>query len=185
MPQYIRPVTRWAIYLRDELKCVYCDVTLQQILLERSGNFLTLDHIHLRSKGGGHEAENLVTCCYHCNLSRARRTITKFAEHLGMGSSGLRSKVRRRALRDLELYRHAARMALGLIEGFPAQKMVIDHDFLVRGQWQPENFDIQYWEHLQKEEVLFCPTCGGPKDHSPREPVYVPRPTEDEEDIPF
>lgn len=185
MSQYLRPATRWAIYLRDDTSCVYCGITLTQILEHRDGNFLTVDHVRLRSKGGGHEPENLVTCCYFCNGERGRKTLTKFAETRGEKESTLRSRVRRRTAKDLEQYRPAAQLALGMVPGFPVQKIVQDHDFLVRSQWSSEDFDIQYWEHLQREELLFCPTCGGPKTHSPRAEPLEPSSYTEDEDIPF
>lgn len=35
-----------------------------------AGGELTMDHLIPRSRGGGEDAENIVTCCKHCNSSR-------------------------------------------------------------------------------------------------------------------
>lgn len=57
-------VSRNRIYRRDGGECVYCGSTKQ----------LTLDHVIPKSKGGGNEWTNLVTCCNKCNLHKADRT---------------------------------------------------------------------------------------------------------------
>jgi len=70
---WIRPVKRLAIYLRDGLACVWCNATIED------GIILTLDHLTAYSKGGSNDATNLVTCCSRCNSSRGTRGITAFA----------------------------------------------------------------------------------------------------------
>lgn len=67
---WLYPATRVAIYLRDGLGCVYCEVDWSR----SSG--LTVDHIIPRSQVAGrwemrmNDAENLVTSCRRCNNLR-------------------------------------------------------------------------------------------------------------------
>lgn len=70
---WIRPEKRLAIYLRDGLACVYCGAPIEE------GTQLSLDHIIPYSKGGSHDASNLVTCCSRCNSARGNRSWKKFA----------------------------------------------------------------------------------------------------------
>jgi len=71
----IRLQKRLAIYLRDNMSCVYCGVGIEQDDSIR----LSLDHITPRSKGGSNSKTNLVTCCGRCNSSRGYRTFRDFA----------------------------------------------------------------------------------------------------------
>jgi 5-methylcytosine-specific restriction endonuclease McrA len=71
---WIRPVKRLAIYLRDGLACCWCGATLED------GVILTLDHLKPNIKGGTNDADNLVTCCHRCNSSRGKRGMTAFAK---------------------------------------------------------------------------------------------------------
>jgi 5-methylcytosine-specific restriction endonuclease McrA len=59
-------VTRIAVYLRDEFKCVYCGKKLQNTHQYRS-NIATLDHFVPRIDGGTNHSSNLVTSCKQCN----------------------------------------------------------------------------------------------------------------------
>ncbi len=52
--------TKLGVYRRDGHKCQYCGST-------RS---LTLDHVLPKSKGGEDTWENLVTCCFPCNIKK-------------------------------------------------------------------------------------------------------------------
>jgi len=70
---WIRPVKRLAIYLRDGLACAYCGSSVEE------GAKLTLDHVVPYSKGGTNHESNLVTCCHKCNSSRGNRSWRKFA----------------------------------------------------------------------------------------------------------
>ena len=181
MPQYVRPALRWAIYFRDSLCCTYCGVSIHTLLDERSGNFLTLDHILPKSEDGDHDASNLVTCCYSCNTSRGPKIISEFARQLGVPRQTLWARIRWRVGKNIDEFRPMAKLAMGEIEGFPIAKLVLDHDFLVRGQWSTSDFDAAHWEHLRKEETLFCVGCGRPRDFEEEQvPVY-----ESEDDLPF
>ena len=61
--RHIRP-NRVRIYKRDNNECVYCGSSKQ----------LTLDHVIPKSRGGGNDWNNLVTCCFSCNLRKGNRT---------------------------------------------------------------------------------------------------------------
>ena len=67
--RYRKPVkfSRVNIYGRDNYRCQFCGV-------KRSINELTFDHIIPRSKGGGTNWLNIVTCCGDCNRKKANRT---------------------------------------------------------------------------------------------------------------
>ena len=57
---WIWPVTRMAIWLRDGLACAYC-------LQDWSIDGLTIDHIVPRVDGGKNEHTNLISACMRCN----------------------------------------------------------------------------------------------------------------------
>lgn len=76
MPDWIRARKRWAIYLRDGLRCVYCGVQAATLALGDEG-FLTLDHFEPRGRGGPHGEGNLVTACYACNVAKSSRSASK------------------------------------------------------------------------------------------------------------
>ena len=72
--KWIRQDKRLAVYLRDGLACCYCGETME------NGAILSLDHIVPRSRGGNHEATNVVTACKRCNESRNNRSVNAFAQ---------------------------------------------------------------------------------------------------------
>lgn len=59
---------RKEILERDGSKCQYCGVDLIQ--LEEMGFPAQIDHIKPRRSGGKHNPENLVACCWKCNLGK-------------------------------------------------------------------------------------------------------------------
>lgn len=54
------PLSRRAIFARDGGRCVYCNATATSI-----------DHVIPRSRGGGHNWENVVSACHRCNHKKA------------------------------------------------------------------------------------------------------------------
>ena len=58
------PLSRRAIFARDGGKCVYC-----------SAPATSIDHVMPRSRGGGHQWENVVSACHKCNHQKADRTL--------------------------------------------------------------------------------------------------------------
>lgn len=61
------PLTRRALFARDDYRCAYCGV--------RGGmRDLTIDHVIPRSQGGRHNWQNVVACCRSDNHHKADRT---------------------------------------------------------------------------------------------------------------
>ena len=61
----------WVILNRDGFRCVYCGKSTEDSVK------LTLDHILPVSKGGGHSAGNLLTCCSPCNSARGAQPLSE------------------------------------------------------------------------------------------------------------
>lgn len=59
------------LFSRDNYTCQYCGKHQSKL---RRKNKLTIDHIKPKSQGGPHHWENVVTCCYFCNLKKRDRT---------------------------------------------------------------------------------------------------------------
>ncbi len=55
----------WIIFNRDDFRCIYCGKSSVE-----DGVKLHADHIYPRSLGGDDYADNLVTSCINCNLSK-------------------------------------------------------------------------------------------------------------------
>lgn len=72
---WITPVRRRAIYLRDGFTCQYCGKDLHGVEPRQ----VTLDHLVPQNDGGDHRNENLITACRTCNCARADRPWWKFA----------------------------------------------------------------------------------------------------------
>lgn len=68
--KFVSQKVRLAIYLRDNLTCLYCG--------EKSAD-LTLDHVTPISQGGANSYNNLVTCCRSCNSKKQDRELKSFA----------------------------------------------------------------------------------------------------------
>jgi 5-methylcytosine-specific restriction endonuclease McrA len=58
------PLTRRAVFARDGGHCVYCGAPAT-----------SLDHVVPRSRGGGHDWENVVASCRRCNHVKADRSV--------------------------------------------------------------------------------------------------------------
>lgn len=56
-------LSRRAVFARDDHICQYC-----------GGPADSIDHVLPRSRGGGHDWENLVAACRRCNLAKRDRT---------------------------------------------------------------------------------------------------------------
>ena len=57
-------MSRRAVFARDGGRCVYC-----------GAGATSLDHVHPRSRGGGHTWDNVVACCARCNARKADQTL--------------------------------------------------------------------------------------------------------------
>jgi 5-methylcytosine-specific restriction endonuclease McrA len=64
----ISPVTRLAIYLRDDCRCIYCGHAITK-------KTASLDHVVPRSLGGATNPSNLITACFCCNKNRGVKDI--------------------------------------------------------------------------------------------------------------
>jgi 5-methylcytosine-specific restriction endonuclease McrA len=62
---------RFEVQKRDNFTCVYCGFN-RNLAGKDWGvkNWLEIDHIVPMASGGGHGAENLVVCCYKCNIGK-------------------------------------------------------------------------------------------------------------------
>jgi 5-methylcytosine-specific restriction endonuclease McrA len=58
------PLSRRAIFARDGGRCVYC-----------SAPATSIDHVIPRSRGGGHNWENVVSACHKCNHLKADKQL--------------------------------------------------------------------------------------------------------------
>lgn len=67
--RHAKPVkfSRVNIYARDGYRCQYCGDKC-------AVHELTYDHVVPRSRGGKTTWENIVSCCYSCNRTKANRT---------------------------------------------------------------------------------------------------------------
>jgi 5-methylcytosine-specific restriction endonuclease McrA len=60
------PLTRRALYARDNHRCQYC-----------AGPAESIDHVIPRSRGGTHTWENVVAACRPCNVSKRDRLLSE------------------------------------------------------------------------------------------------------------
>ena len=58
------PLTRRAVFARDNGRCAYC-----------GGTAATIDHVVPRSRGGRHAWENVVAACHRCNNVKGDRQV--------------------------------------------------------------------------------------------------------------
>ena len=65
------PLSRRAVFARDQGKCQYCGKSAESI-----------DHVVPRSKGGAHSWDNVVACCRRCNTYKGDRLLSQCALEL-------------------------------------------------------------------------------------------------------
>jgi 5-methylcytosine-specific restriction endonuclease McrA len=65
--RFVMSPTRRNIYWRDKYTCQYCSGQFKY-------NYLSLDHVIPKSRGGGRGWLNLVTCCLSCNQKKANKS---------------------------------------------------------------------------------------------------------------
>ena len=65
------PLSRRAIFARDGGRCVYC-----------SAPATSIDHVIPRSRGGGHNWENVVSACHKCNHDKADKHLKELGWRL-------------------------------------------------------------------------------------------------------
>ena len=103
-----RMLARWSsaaefsVYLRDDYRCRCCDWTPpvqdDEKATFRGLNFLTLDHIRPRSKGGTNVQENLQTLCFLCNMAKGNGPRPRPAKREYLAAKRLERTKRRRQL---------------------------------------------------------------------------------------
>lgn len=94
--KWINQVDRLAIYLRDNVSCIYCGASQD----------LTLDHVVCHSHNGSDKHNNLVTACRSCNSKRGNQTIESFA------SKNQITKVLYLVTQDINLYTELAKVLI-------------------------------------------------------------------------
>jgi 5-methylcytosine-specific restriction endonuclease McrA len=67
VPQRARHFSRFSVFKRDKYVCQYCGA-------QPGKEFVTIDHVHPKSKGGDTSWLNCVTACEPCNSSKSNRT---------------------------------------------------------------------------------------------------------------
>lgn len=75
--KWIRKEKRWAIYRRDDFKCVYCGIEV-----EVAPHGFTLDHLLSPELGGSNHESNLVTACKVCNSAKGKKSKAQFIKWL-------------------------------------------------------------------------------------------------------
>ncbi len=65
------PLTRRAIFARDNGRCAYC-----------GGTATSVDHVVPRSRGGRHVWDNVVAACSRCNRVKADRSVAELGWRL-------------------------------------------------------------------------------------------------------
>jgi len=96
--KWIRPKKRKAIYVRDDLACVYCGKGIED------GIIFTLDHLIPQELGGSNHESNLVTACKTCNSQKGSKTIRQFFAYLrkrGVATDKIGRRIRRNTKRRL------------------------------------------------------------------------------------
>ena len=97
--KWITPKRRKAIYLRDDLRCVYCDKGIED------GIVFTLDHRVPCELGGTNANTNLVTACKCCNSSKGAKTVPQFLAYLrdqGVDTDAIAIRIRRNVRRKVK-----------------------------------------------------------------------------------
>jgi 5-methylcytosine-specific restriction endonuclease McrA len=96
---WIAPKKRRAIYMRDDLRCVYCRAGIEDDIQ------FTLDHIVPQELGGDNSAQNLTTACKHCNTSKGSKSQRQFFTYLrdkGVDTDKIAKRIRRNIRRKLQ-----------------------------------------------------------------------------------
>lgn len=138
---------RNAIYLRDRLRCVYCNADCFVVEHEREG--FTLDHVRPMSAGGDKfSPRNLVTACMRCN----RRKGVGRPQELGAAALHRSQLARRRQVPDnlrglalLALYRRtksrvAWALEAGWLDSVSRRIVVPELAYPVEPEYAPDDF---------------------------------------------
>jgi 5-methylcytosine-specific restriction endonuclease McrA len=104
--KWIRQDKRLAIYLRDDLCCVYCGCAMED------GNQMCLDHVTPQKLGGNNKETNLVTCCRSCNSAKGAKPLADFFAYIqdkGANVDGLAAKIKSHTKRSIRAHRKVAK----------------------------------------------------------------------------
>jgi 5-methylcytosine-specific restriction endonuclease McrA len=96
--KWIRPEKRRAIYIRDNLGCLYCGLHIDD------GIELTLDHVLPTELGGTNSERNLGTACKQCNCAKGKKTLRQFLAYLrdrGVDTDGMAKRIQRQLNKKL------------------------------------------------------------------------------------
>lgn len=125
---WIRPERRLAIYLRDDVTCIYCLRNLHGA----DPRDVTLGHLVCKADGGTNDSSNLVTACRACNCSRQDKPLARFA------SGETRAHIRRNTRRDMTKYlRLAKAMIAGTTAGCRSRDYATQRRRNPDGSWYP------------------------------------------------
>ena len=96
--------SRYAIYLRDGMACVYCgaDATTKR---------MGLDHIVPVAAGGQNKADNLVTCCETCNSRKNTKPMRQWLKEIKDNGS-IRKYIDAAIVKEIKPYRKEAKLLL-------------------------------------------------------------------------
>ena len=98
--KWITPKRRKAIYVRDDLQCIYCGDGIED------GIAFTIDHLIPSELGGSNGTKNLVTCCKSCNSAKGSKTIRQFFSYLrdrGVDTDKIAKRICRNIKRKLSI----------------------------------------------------------------------------------
>lgn len=98
--KWITRKRRYAIYERDDFRCVYCGKPM-----EEAKHPFTLDHIVPCELGGTHESSNLATACKFCNTrkrDKSQRQFFAYLRKLGVDTDKIKNRIRRNVRRALK-----------------------------------------------------------------------------------
>lgn len=61
-----------------KVECWYCGRELDCEIKTYAPNRYTRDHVHPVCKGGTNRLDNLVDCCWGCNMSKGKKTLEEY-----------------------------------------------------------------------------------------------------------
>jgi hypothetical protein len=114
--QWIRPLRRRAIHLRDDWTCVYCGVRVDT----GEARVATLDHVGDRDD---HSYKNLVTACHRCNSIRQNTPIETWVP-----DPNRRRRIHERCRRDMTPFVIRARIDLEIEHRISRRTLVPEED---------------------------------------------------------
>jgi hypothetical protein len=98
---------RFAMYLRDDMRCVYCQQTVTPGTATTDPTAATLDHIIEFTDGGTWDASNVVTCCTRCNSIKGARGVEFLSIKSGIPAKTLKRRQRASSRKPLAPYKEA------------------------------------------------------------------------------